>query len=58
MSSGRIAPVITATDALRGLDAAALSSALSMAARAAAITCSRRGADLPSRTDLYGISTN
>src|SRR5438105_10806622 len=45
-------------EALRGLDAAALSSALSMAARAAAITCSRRGADLPRRTDLYGISTN
>ncbi|CAN7353708.1 carbohydrate kinase [Pseudoduganella sp. LjRoot289] len=33
--------------ALRGLDAPALRSALAFAGRAAAITCSRRGADMP-----------
>jgi fructokinase len=45
-------------EALRGLDAGALSNALTMASRAAAITCSRRGADLPRRTDLYAMSAN
>jgi fructokinase len=41
-----------APKALPELDAAALHSALSFAARAAAITCARRGADLPRRGDL------
>lgn len=38
--------------ALKRLDAAALKDALSFAARAAAITCSRSGADLPRRAEL------
>lgn len=38
--------------ALGALDAAALADALAFAARAAAITCSRRGADLPRRSEL------
>jgi fructokinase len=38
--------------ALGALDAAALTQALGFAARAAAITCSRRGADLPRRAEL------
>ena len=38
--------------ALAALDASALASALGFAARAAAITCSRRGADLPRRAEL------
>jgi fructokinase len=39
-------------DGISALDAAALESMLSFAARAAAITCSRRGADLPRRVEL------
>ena len=38
--------------ALHSLDAAQLTDALGFAARAAAITCSRRGADLPRRAEL------
>ena len=38
--------------ALQGLTAAQLTDALTFAARAAAITCSRRGADLPRRAEL------
>jgi fructokinase len=38
--------------ALRTLDAASLQDALRFASRAAAITCSRRGADLPRRDEL------
>jgi fructokinase len=38
--------------ALAALDAAALGEALAFAARAAAITCSRRGADMPRRAEL------
>jgi len=34
------------------LDSDCLHSALTFAARAAAITCSRRGADMPRRTEL------
>lgn len=45
--TGRLAPA-----ALAGLDNAALGEALGFAARAAAITCSRRGADLPRRAEL------
>lgn len=41
-----------APGALRGLDAADLRQALEFAAAAAAITCSRRGADLPRRAEL------
>jgi fructokinase len=41
-----------AIDAVRTLDADALRSMLGFAARAAAITCSRRGADLPRRQEL------
>jgi fructokinase len=41
-----------APGALTGLDAAALEAALGFAADAAAITCSRRGADLPRRSEL------
>ena len=37
---------------LGGLDSQALHDALAFAARAAAITCSRRGADMPRRTEL------
>ena len=39
-------------DGVSTLDAAALESMLTFAARAAAITCSRRGADLPRRSEL------
>jgi fructokinase len=39
-------------EALRALPAAALEAALDFAGRAAAITCSRRGADLPRRNEL------
>ncbi len=42
---------LTAT-ALRGLNASALAEVLAFAARAAALTCSRRGADLPRRAEL------
>lgn len=45
--SGRLSPA-----AINTLDAAALQQALGFAARAAAITCSRRGADLPDRAEL------
>jgi len=38
--------------ALDALDAESLGSVLDYAARAAAITCSRRGADLPRASDL------
>ncbi len=38
--------------ALRGLHAAALAEVLAFAASAAALTCSRRGADLPRRAEL------
>ena len=40
------------TAALAGLDAAGLAAILGYAARAAAITCSRRGADLPRAAEL------
>ncbi len=39
-------------EAIRRLDGAALQAALQFAVRAAAITCSRRGADLPRRHEL------
>lgn len=39
-------------EALSALDAAALGDLLGFAARAAAITCSRRGADMPRRNEL------
>jgi len=39
-------------EALASLTVAGLHEALGFAARAAAITCSRRGADLPRRADL------
>jgi fructokinase len=39
-------------NALRGLNAAGVSAVLTFAAQAAAITCSRRGADLPRRSEL------
>ena len=45
--TGRLMP-----DAIRALDAAALAEALGFAARAAAITCGRRGAVLPRRAEL------
>ena len=45
--SGRLSPA-----AIGSLDAEALQQALSFAARAAAITCARRGADLPRRAEL------
>lgn len=45
--TGRLAP-----SALAALDVAALAEALGFAARAAAITCGRRGADLPRRAEL------
>ena len=45
--TGRLTPAALAT-----LDEAALRGALGFAARAAAITCSRRGADLPRRGEL------
>jgi fructokinase len=45
--TGRLAPT-----AVGSLDAAALGAALDFASRAAAITCSRRGADMPRRTEL------
>ena len=45
--TGQLAPA-----AIRALDAAALGHALGFAARAAAITCGRRGADLPRRAEL------
>ena len=45
--TGRLDPVAVAT-----MDAAALARLLDFAARAAAITCSRRGADMPRRGEL------
>ena len=45
--NGRLSPA-----SIRDLDAASLRSALGFAARAAAITCGRRGADLPRRGEL------
>jgi len=39
-------------EALAGLDANAMGALLDFAARAAAITCSRRGADMPRRSEL------
>jgi fructokinase len=39
-------------DGVRGMDAEALLDAMRFAAQAAAITCSRRGADLPRRAEL------
>lgn len=42
------------TQALEALTHAQLESALGFAARAAAITCSRRGADMPRRSELAG----
>ena len=39
-------------DALGALTAAQVQVALAVAARAAAITCSRRGADMPRRAEL------
>ena len=44
---GRLTP-----DGTRAWDAASLQAALDFASRAAAITCSRRGADLPRRAEL------
>lgn len=44
---GRLSPA-----GVRAWDAAALAAALDFAGRAAAITCSRRGADLPRRAEL------
>ncbi|MBB3177971.1 sugar/nucleoside kinase (ribokinase family) [Variovorax sp. Sphag1AA] len=41
-----------APETLGGLDAARLDALLTFAARAAAITCSRRGADMPRRAEL------
>jgi fructokinase len=41
-----------ATSAMSALPGAELRAALQFAARAAAITCSRRGADLPRRAEL------
>lgn len=41
-----------APEALRALDSADLEAALAFAVRAAAITCARRGADLPRRDKL------
>jgi fructokinase len=46
---GRLTP-----EGTRGWTAGALGDALSFAGRAAAITCSRRGADLPRRAELDG----
>jgi fructokinase len=43
---------VLARDALRGLPHHTLQAALSFAVEAAAITCSRRGADLPRRSEL------
>jgi fructokinase len=44
---GRLSP-----DGVRGWTEPALADALAFAGRAAAITCSRRGADLPRRAEL------
>ena len=45
--TGRLSP-----QAIAGIDATALGDALGFAGRAAAITCGRRGADLPRRADV------
>jgi fructokinase len=42
------------SEGLRRLDCATLAAALGFAARAAAITCSRRGADLPRLREVTG----
>ncbi|MET0351963.1 MAG: carbohydrate kinase [Rhizobacter sp.] len=43
---------VLSIDGVRGLSAASLEEALRFAGRAAAITCSRRGADLPRRSEV------
>lgn len=48
--TGRLTP-----DAMRRIDPAALREALAFAAQAAALTCSRRGADLPRRAELPAL---
>jgi fructokinase len=48
--TGRLSP-----DALQQIDLAALREALAFAAQAAALTCSRRGADLPRRAELPAL---
>ena len=42
-------------DAIRALDQAALTELITTATRAAALTCSRRGADLPTAQDLQSV---
>lgn len=48
--TNRLAP-----DALAAMDADALARLIAFAARAAAITCSRRGADMPRRAEIGGV---
>lgn len=48
---------LLAIEALSTLDEATLAQALTFAAAAAAITCARRGADLPTRADLAATSS-
>ena len=57
-AAGMTMPDNPTWEQVRDIDAVALTAALTTAARAAAITCSRRGADLPRRTDLYAMSPN
>jgi fructokinase len=42
-------------DALAGLDTTRLEQLLGTAIKASAITCSRRGADLPRRSEVFGL---
>jgi len=43
---------VLSPDGVRGMGAATLLDAMRFATQAAAITCSRRGADLPRRAEL------
>lgn len=56
--SGLVARDITSRNALEGLDHAALHEIVLKAVNASALTCTRQGADLPSREDVIRFENN